>query len=42
MPEGFVRNELEISKNWDESDKLEPIQKVDGRHLSDYIYVYFN
>ena len=50
MSEGFVRSELDINKNWDEkevieffescfSDKLEPIQKVDGRNRSDY-YIY--
>ena len=51
MSEGFVRSELEIHKNWHEkevieffescfSDNLEPIQKVDGRNRSDYIYLF--
>ena len=51
MSEGFVKSELEINKNWDEkevikffescfSDKLEPIQKVDGSNRSDYIYLF--
>ena len=51
MSEGFVRSELETNKNWDEkevieffeacfSDKLEPIQKTDGRNRSDYIYIF--
>ena len=51
MSDRFVRSELEINKNWDEkkvieffessfSDKLEPIQKVNGRNGSDYIYLF--
>ena len=51
MSEGFMRNELEINKNRDEkevielfescfSDKLEPIQKVNGRNGSDYVYLF--
>ena len=50
MSQGVVRSELEIKKKQDEkevlevfescfSDKLEPIQKVNGRNRSDYIYL---
>ena len=46
-----MRSELEINKNWDEkevlelfeacfSDKLEPIQKIDGTNRSSYIYLF--